>query len=274
MNVDADKILITKKTDHKTLQEFNYQYHHAPLYLDRLEAINAAISQQTTKDGLDIMLSALKDKYHGLRVKAIRSLKMDSAGVAKAALPVLAGLASHDANYPVRAAAIGVLSKTRSADYIAIYKASLGSPSYTVKGAALIALNNIAPADAFKSAKSMEADGKGQLGQAIVTVYATSGSDVEWPYVIDAFNKSSVQQKYNLTQGPLMQMICRLNNSAYAQQGITAIKDLAISFKRFNIAPKLIAALQQIEEARKKLNDAAGAKATADAIDGINKAKE
>lgn len=274
VNVDADKILITKKTDNKTLQEFNYQYHHAPLYLDRLEAVNAAISQQTTKDGLDIMLSALKDKYHGLRVKAIRSLKMDSAGVAKAALPVLAGLASHDPNYPVRAAAIAELSKTKSAGHIAIYKASLGSPSYTVKGTALIALNNTAPAEAFKSAKSMEADGKGQLGQAIVTVYATGGSDAEWPYVIDAFSKSSVQQKYNLTQGPLTQMICRLNNSAYAQQGITAIKDLAISFKRFKAAPKLIAALQQIEEARKKLNDAVGAKAAADAIEGINKAKE
>lgn len=273
VNVDADKMLITKKTDHKTLQEFNYQYYHAPLYLDRLEAINAANSQQTTKDGLAIILSALRDKYHGLRVKAIRDLKMDSAEVAKAALPSLTNLARHDVNYPVRAAAIGVLGKTKSTDYVGIYKASLASPSYTVKGAALMALNNTAPADAFKSAKSMEADAKGQLGQSIVSVYATSGSDAEWPYVIDAFNKSSVQQKYNLTQGPLTQMICRLNNSTYAQQGISTIKELAISFKRFNIVPKLIAALQQIEEARKKLNDAVGAKAAADAVEEINKAK-
>ena len=273
VNVDADKILITKKTDHKTLTEFSYQYQHAPLYLDRLEALNAAIWQQTNEQGLNIVLAALKDKYHGLRIKAIRALKMDSAAIAKAALPILADLANHDANYPVRAAAIGVLGKTNSKEYVDIYKTSLSSPSYTVKGAALIALNNIAPEDAFKSAKSIEADGKGQLGQAIVTVYATNGSDKEWPYVIDAFNKSSVQQKFNLSQGPLTQMICGLNNKAYVQQGINAIKDLATSFKRFNIAPRLITALQQIEEARKKLNDTTSANAAADAINAINKAK-
>ncbi|MCR8556564.1 M1 family metallopeptidase [Mucilaginibacter sp. BJC16-A38] len=273
VNVDADKILITKKTDHKTLAEFAYQYQHAPLYLDRLEAINAAIAQETSEQGLSIVLSALKDKYHGLRIKAIRSLKMDSATVAKAALPILADLASHDANYPVRAAVIGVLGKTKSKEYVEIYKASLASPSYTVKGAALIALNSVDPDAAFKSAKSVETDGKGQLGQAIVTVYATSGSDKEWLYVIDAYGKSSVQQKFNLTQGPLTQMICRLDNKTYVLQGITSIKDLAISFKRFNIAPKLIAALQQIEDARKKLNDSESAGAAAAAIDQINKEK-
>jgi len=273
VNVDADKVLITKKTDHKTLAEFSYQYQHAPLYLDRLEALNAAIAQQTAEQGLNVVLAALRDKYHGLRIKAIRALKMDSAAIAKAALPILADLASHDANYPVRAAAIGVLGKTKSNDYVAIYKASLSSPSYTVKGAALIALNNLAPEEAFKSAKTMETDGKGQLGQAIVSVYAGNGSDKEWPYVIDAFNKSSVQQKFNLAQGPLTQMICRLDDKAYVQQGINAIKGLATSFKRFNIAPRLITALQQIEEARKKLNDTASANAAADAINEINKAK-
>ncbi|MGZ3872912.1 MAG: M1 family aminopeptidase [Mucilaginibacter sp.] len=273
VNVDADKVLIIKKTDHKTLQEYAYQYHHAPLYLDRLEALNAATGQETTEQGLSITLSALKDKYHGLRLKAIRALKMDSASVAKAALPVLADLAANDANYPVRAAAITVLGKTKSQAYVAIYRASLSSPSYTVKGAALTALNAIEPAEAFKTAKTMEADGKGQLGQAIISVYATSGSDAEWPYVIDAYNKSSVQTKYNLTQGPLIHMIGRLDNKAYVQQGINAIRDLAVSFKRFNIAPKLIVALQQIEEARKKLNDNESAAAVDKAIEEINKSK-
>ncbi len=273
VNVDADKVLITKKTDHKTLAEFAYQYQHAPLYLDRLEALNAATGQQATEQGSAIVLSALKDKYYGLRIKAIKALKMDSASIAKAALPILNDLASHDVNYPVRAAAISVLGKTKLKEYTGIYQASLTCPSYTVKGAALIALNNTAPEDAFKSAKSMEADGKGQLGQAIITVYATNGADKEWPYVIDAFAKSSVQQKYNLTQGPLTQMICRLENKSYVQQGIDAVKELAISYKRYNIAPKIIAALQTVEEARKKLNDTESANAAAAAIEEINKAK-
>lgn len=273
VNVDADKILITKKVDHKNLDEFNYQYHHAPLYLDRLEALNAAMGQQTSKQGMDIVLSALKDKYHGLQLKAIRALKMDSAEIAKPALPILADLATHDQNYPVRAAAIGVLAKTKSSGYLDIYKTSLASPSYTVKGAALTALNTLAPTDAFKTAKSMEADGKGQLGQAIINVYATGGSDTEWPYVINALKKGSTQAKFDLARGPLPQMIGRLDNKQYVLEGITTIRDMAISFKRYGITPKLITALQQIEEARKKLNDNTSAAAVEDAIKEINQAK-
>jgi aminopeptidase N len=273
VNVDADKVLLSKKVDHKSLDEFNYQYHHAPLYLDRLEALNATIGQQTSKQGIDIVLSALKDKYHGLQLKAISALKMDSAEIAKPAQSILADLATHDQNYPVRAAAIGVLGKTKSNDYRDIYKASLTSPSYTVKGAALTALNSLAPADAFKTAKNMEADGKGQLGQAIISVYATSGSDREWTYVLNAFKKSSVQAKFDLVRGPLTEMIGRLDNKQYVQEGVNTIRDLAISFKKYRIAPKLIIALQQIEEARKKLNDNTSTATVEEAIREINQAK-
>jgi aminopeptidase N len=273
VNVDADKILLTKKTDNKSLAEFNYQYHHAPLYLDRLEALNAATDHETSKEGKDIILTALKDKYHGLQIKAIRALKMDSVDVAKAALPILAYLAQHDDNYPVRAVAITVLEKTKSKDYLDIYKKSLSSPSYTVKGAALTALNSIAPDDAFQTAKSMEADDKGKLGQAIVNVYATSGSDKEWVYVINAFEKGSVQLKFDLARGPLPQMIGKLDNKQSVLQGINAIKDLAVNFKRYGIAPKLVSALQQIKESREKLSDTASASAAEGAINLINQAK-
>ncbi|UOE50827.1 M1 family metallopeptidase [Mucilaginibacter sp. SMC90] len=273
VNIDADKVLLSKKADHKNLSEFNYQYHHAPLYLDRLEALTAAIDQQTSKQGMDIVISALKDKYHGLRLKAIKSLKMDSAEITKVALPILTGLALNDPNYPVRAAAISVLGKTKSKDYLSIYQASLGSPSYTVKGAALIALNAVTPADAYQAARRLEADAKGQLGYAVITAYATSGSDEEWPYVISAFKKSSVQAKFDLVRGPLTKMISRLENKQHVQEGINAIKELAISFKKYGIAPKLITALQQIEEDRKKLNDTLSVTAVEDAIKEINEAK-
>jgi aminopeptidase N len=208
-----------------------------------------------------------------LQIKAIRALKTDSSEIMKAALPILADLATHDVNYPVRAAAINVLGKTKSGEYAAIYKSSLASPSYTVKGAALNALNTLSPAEAFQTAKSLEAHGKGQLQQAIINVYATSGSDKEWPFVINAFKKGSVQNKFDLVRGPLAQMVARLTNSQYAQEGITAIRDLAVSYKRYGIAPKLITALQEIAEARKKLNDSASATLAEDAVKVINEAK-
>ena len=39
INVDGDKIILCQKEDHKTLENFIYQYNKAGLYLDRREAI-------------------------------------------------------------------------------------------------------------------------------------------------------------------------------------------------------------------------------------------
>ena len=46
INVDADKILLCEKEDNKTTENFIYQYYHAPLFLDRYEAVNHFIMVQ------------------------------------------------------------------------------------------------------------------------------------------------------------------------------------------------------------------------------------
>ena len=46
INVDGDKIILCQKKDHKTLENFIYQYKHAGLYLDRREAIEYCSEHQ------------------------------------------------------------------------------------------------------------------------------------------------------------------------------------------------------------------------------------
>ena len=46
INVDGDKIILCEKQDHKTLDNFIYQYKHAGLYLDRREAIEYCAEHQ------------------------------------------------------------------------------------------------------------------------------------------------------------------------------------------------------------------------------------
>jgi len=68
INVDGDKILLGEKTEHKTLDNYIFQYTNAGLYLDRREAIDFAARNQTDdQKALDFMKTALKDKYYGLR---------------------------------------------------------------------------------------------------------------------------------------------------------------------------------------------------------------
>jgi aminopeptidase N len=283
VNVDADKQLLCKKTDHKTDAEFAFQYRHAPRFLDRLEAMNGGDP--------DITVAALHDPYYGLRIKAIRSLKMDSAAMAARIAPEMALLVSKDSNYLVRAAAIRSLEKTNAAGYLDLYKSSLDAPSYSVKAAALAAINGIAPADALDLARSIENlnDSKGPLEAAILNVYATSGSDAEWPYVIKGFNKSAAQAKFDLANGPIAAMLIRLSNKEYVSGGINAVRDLAlrnlslrdaarsdagprdeaIRSRRTEMVSKLVSSLQTISDGRRKKDDAASATAADEAIKKI-----
>lgn len=274
VNVDAEKILLAKKTDHKTLTELAYQYLHAPLYMDRFEAFQAALDQPKTAEGKQILIAALNDKYHGLRLKAIRAIKTDDKDLQVITLPVLANLAKTDPNYPVRAAAITVLGKTNSLSYKDLYVSSLTSPSYTVRAAALTALNSIAPEQAFKTAKELQPNAEGPVSSAIVNVYAINGADAEWPYVIAAFKKGSVQEKVNTAINSLPKIIGRMTNVSYVAEGINSIRELAISYKKYGITDKLIASLEEIESQRKKLNDKESANLASQAIKQIKDAKE
>lgn len=70
VNVDADKVLVASITDHKSLDEYLFQYFHAPLYLDRSQAIDAASEDPSDPRAQKILTAALKDKYYGLRIAA------------------------------------------------------------------------------------------------------------------------------------------------------------------------------------------------------------
>jgi len=272
VNVDADKVLLTKKTDNKTLDEFVFQYFNAPLYLDRFEAIDAAKLDQSNKGAQKVMIAALRDKYYGLRIKAIGALKMSNDDIYNAALPILASLAQSDENTLVRAAAITALGKLKASGNMDIFKQAVKSESYAIQGAALVAINLLEPKQALMLAKGFEKDNKGALTQAIITVYATSGGNDQWPYVLNGFNEVSPQGKFGMSRN-FAAMAGHVENPEYARQGIAAIKDLGIKYKKFGVEPFVDGLLNDIKTQRIKMKDDASAKAADDAIQAIKEAK-
>ena len=117
VNFDGDKALVATVTDDKTLDELAFQYFHAPLYLDRLEAITTAASSQNDHNGQNemaaqqILLAALKDKFYGLRITAIDGLDIKNPSVRTMAVPMLTDMARSDPSNLVRAAARRCLNK-------------------------------------------------------------------------------------------------------------------------------------------------------------------
>lgn len=272
VNVDADKILLTKKTDNKTIEEFSFQYFNAPNYLDRYEAIEAAASDQTRPQAQKILIAALKDKYYGLRIKTIRALNLTKDDVRNAAQPILIALAQTDNNTLVKAAAITALGKLKASGNMTLFTQSMSSESYAVQGAALNAIAQLDPAKALSLAKGLEKDNKGALTAAIMTLYTTNGNDAEWPFVYHAFTEAGIQEKFNSLKN-FADMTAKVNKPEYARQGIGQLKEAGIKFKVYGAAPFIVTQLEGIKAARTAMKDDASAKEADDAIKAVNDAK-
>jgi aminopeptidase N len=153
-----------------------------------------------------------------------------------------------------------------------LFEDGLKSNSYAVQGAALAAMATLKPEQSLPFAKSFEKDSQGALTNSIVSVYAKSGSDAEWPYVYKNFTDADPQGKIDIIRD-FIYMTAHLKISENAQQGITAIKEAGIKFKPYGFAPQIIQALEQIKSVRQQLNDAASVKLVGESIKQINDTK-
>lgn len=279
VNVDADKILVAEKTDHKTLAELVYQYFHAPLYLDRYEAIDFAEKNTDDPEAQRVLIAALKDPFSGLCRKAIRALNQNredirniNAGLRNAAFPLLANIARADQNTLVRADAINTLSVLKDPAYLELFKQELNSSSYSVSGAALNGITGIDQALGLSLAKRFENDNEGQLTQAIISVYADRGDDTQWPFVYQRYKAAGFQDQVHLTKA-FSGMVGRLTRQEDVLQGVDLLKQLAIRYKGDGAAPFMIKFLNSVKDQRAGRNDPAGAKACEDAVQQISDAQ-
>lgn len=273
VNADADRILLAARTDHKTIAELWFQYQHAPLYMDRFEAIEGATAQQGTAQGRQILLAALQDKYYGLRLKSMHAIDPKNKEMAAAAMPVILKLAQTDENNLVRAAAINALAGAEDgAAHLAVYQQGMKKPSYAVIGASLRAIAGLQPEKALSLARSLEKESGGELTAAIISVYAKSGGDAEWPFVFHAFEEAGPQQKFDLLQDFIF-LTANVPDPRFSQAGIDAIKTIAVKYKSEGFAPQLIEVLRQIKQVREKGGDQLTGKAADQAIQEISNSR-
>ena len=273
VNVDGDKVLLTQKIDTKMLDEYVFQYFNAPLYTDRYEAIDAAIAKQADKKAQKILIAALKDKYYGLQLMAIKALNMDNNTLSQAALPVLTGLAKTDENTLVRAAALEVLAGQKSAEYKPLFTQALGSESYAIQGAALSGITLLEPAEGLKFARELEKDNKGALTNSIFNIYTQIGSAENWPFVYQHFVDAGMNDRVAMMRS-FADMTSKVDNPEYAKQGIEALRSSVEKYKALaKVSPVIISMINDIKDERIKLKDTSSAKIADDAIKELNSSK-
>jgi aminopeptidase N len=263
VNVDADKIILTKKIDEKSLNEYAFQYDNAPLYVDRLEALNAAIKNSSEAIAQTIIQNALKDKYYKIRIKAIDALKLDQASVKNKSLPILKNLAKADEKTLVQAAAITALSSLKDNTNELLFKEALKSKSYAVQGAALQALAITNKKDALQLAKSLEQDSRGPLSVALVSLYAAEGSENNFNFVSKAFKDGGIEEKFQMMQR-YVGMLGKVKSASVFNENIDLLKGIGVQYKSYGIDKYVIGLLNNLLKIKTEQLNAGYTQAKAD----------
>ena len=218
INVDADKVMLWAKTDNKTADNYVKQWKSAPLYLDRREAL-----EYFNKKGMKELAEGLKDKYAPLRKYTIDKLAASKFASDADVVAAVEKLSATEKDKKTLASAIDFLGKTKNAKYADLYKRSLNDVSYSVAGAALTALNELEPANAYAMAKKYSSDAKDALGEAVGEVLMSSGTEADFDFLLKRYDDAPLsQEKLGMTTS-FGEYLEKVNNNANVKKGIDAM---------------------------------------------------
>ncbi len=224
VNVDADKTMLWVKKDNKTLDNFIHQYKYAGNYTDRREAIDFASKKLDDPKAVELIRTALTDKYQGLRNFAISKADLRKETVKTSFEPVLLNLAKTDKYATVRSNAIQKLGEYKKAEYIPLFKSATNDSSYTVSGNALTALSKVDPALATVISKQLgDKPAKGVLKEAIMNEIVKSGDESMADKIIGDFAKMPLSQEKFQFLNVLSTYLSAIKNPEKVKWGIDEI---------------------------------------------------
>lgn len=183
VNFDAERQLLAFINYNKTDEEYIYQFNHAPLWLDRYEAIDN-LKNKTNEDKIlnFFMHSALKDKYFNIRAKTIDILK-NKISSNEELKNIIVQMAQKDPSAKVRATALEALSSLNNNEIKNLYITALNKEnSSDIISAALKALHQLDKNSALQYADKFSEDKSKSIISSILTIYAESGADKNWNY--------------------------------------------------------------------------------------------
>lgn len=133
VNADAEKYVLAEKSENKTTDEYVFQYSHAPLFMDRLEAIMMLLKLPDNKAAKEATVTALHDKNWFIRNMALTIIAKLNPDEQKGLYEQVRNMALTDKVSRVRASAITVLAKTYSSkDNREVFEVSMKDKSPAV----------------------------------------------------------------------------------------------------------------------------------------------
>jgi aminopeptidase N len=196
INVDGDKMVVCEKHDDKSLENFIYQYDHAGLYADKMEAVLYCAKHQSDADARKLLLTALADPYSKVREAVLDALGYKADPSLGYLEPILENMAAGDSDKIVRSKVIQFLGSFRNEKYKSLFLKATTDSSYSVAGRALEALTLIDSAGAVEIArKQIKEDPRGRLAIALQTVLDEYGNEGDASLLFDNFENMETASK-------------------------------------------------------------------------------
>jgi len=225
INVDAEKYTLCEKNDHKTLENYTFQYKNAQNYADRREALAASIRMQQQINAMALMESGLHDPYAGLRKMVLDSLDFRNQTVQKSFEPAIAELAKSEKNPKVKGKALELLGYYKNSNYLGVFKNNLGDSSYSVAGAALFSYTILDQSGGLAAAKEMVAQpSKGKLAESICIILMSLAGEEEFDNIAKTYSVLSGQEKLDAIDA-FASFLVRTQNTEKVKQGVDLITD-------------------------------------------------
>ncbi len=180
VNFDAERQLLAVINYTKTLDEYIFQYKNAPLYQDRMEALDE-LSEKINEPGAyeTVKLAAEKDKYHIIRIRCINKLN-ELANSKEAELKkLMLSIYNSDSKTTVRAAALEFLNKHYKKDpsLKEINEKAIQDQSLAIAEEALKYFIDQDPKLAMEKAELFSQESSKSIMYPISALYANHGSD-------------------------------------------------------------------------------------------------
>jgi aminopeptidase N len=192
VNMDAERMLLCEKEDHKSKDNYIFQFYHAPLYLDRFESLNkTGTDYEANSPAGKMMEDGLHDKYWNIRVQALKNIGTQLKANKDRLKPAIIDLSLKDTASQVRAQAMKVLGKYYKEDEDAKRAVENGirDISYNVQASAFKIISETDKEKAAVISVQLEQSNGGDVLNALATYYKEEARDDKNDFFLSALGR-------------------------------------------------------------------------------------
>lgn len=226
VNIDADKVLLSEKTDIKPNDQWVNQLKYAPLWKDKKEAFDA-LSKENVPAAHLAYVNLLDHSHWNVKVMAMKASKPAINNYGPTIKKKLVTIAQTDKNSMARGNAIKYLSSYFADDKSleTVYEQALKDSSYYVLGEALTAYASLNPNKSLAIAKTLESEKGSSIRNAIAKVYVEHGGKSEHDFFLNAIKEINGFGKFQFLQ-TYHSYLMKQDDTEIAK-GIAMYKDVA-----------------------------------------------